>query len=203
MPKTELKRNVSYYDEISQSTLTQGSVTPMISITQGTGVNSRIGNQITVKGFHIKGLFNNNAATPNYIRMLLVWSPCDTVTGLTTSYLFTDANQAGGVAGVGSVNGANILYYPVNKNAYRPVWDKVFKLGGSGDPSCTRMFNKFIKMNTTISTMATTQAMAARISSSPSSYSPPSPETTLAWARPSSCLTSVASSSQTHRPSHK
>jgi len=98
MPKTELKRNVSYYDEISQSTLTQGSVTPMISITQGTGVNSRIGNQITVKGFHIKGLFNNNAATPNYIRMLLVWSPCDTVTGLTTSYLFTDANQAGGVA---------------------------------------------------------------------------------------------------------
>jgi len=150
MPKTELKRNVSYYDEISQSTLTQGSVTPMISITQGTGVNSRIGNQITVKGFHIKGLFNNNAATPNYIRMLLVWSPCDTVTGLTTSYLFADANQAGGVAGVGSVNGANILYYPVNKNAYRPVWDKVFKLGGSGDPSCTRMFNKFIKMNTTI-----------------------------------------------------
>jgi len=54
MPKTELKRNVSYYDEISQSTLTQGSVTPMISITQGTGVNSRIGNQITVKGFQLR-----------------------------------------------------------------------------------------------------------------------------------------------------
>jgi len=150
LPKVELKRNVSYYDEISHSTLTQGSVTPMIEVSQGTASNTRIGNQITVKGFHIKGLLNNNATTPNYIRMLLVWSPTDSATGFTTSYLFADANQGGGVTGMGSIGGANILYYPVNKSVYRPVWDQTFKLGGSGDPSCTRMFSKFIKMNTTI-----------------------------------------------------
>jgi len=154
MPKTELKRNATYYDEISQSTLTQGSYSPQLSITQGTGLQQRIGTQITVKGFHIKGVVNNNATTPNYIRMLLAWSTIDSATTFSTANIFADANLAGGTAGTGGVTGANILYYPVNRLAFTPVWDHTMKLGGSADPSCTRMFSKFIKMNKTIKYIA-------------------------------------------------
>jgi len=154
MPKAELKRNAVYYDEISQSTLTMGSASPMIAVTQGTGVYQRTGNQIVAKGFHLKGLLNNNASTPNYVRMLLAWSNTDTVTTFSTAQLFADANNAGGTANTGTVNGANVLYYPINKTAFTPVWDKVIKLGGYTDPSCTRMFNKFIKMKKTIKFIA-------------------------------------------------
>jgi len=150
MPKAELKRNAVYYDEISQSTLTMGSASPMISVTQGTGVFQRSGNQIVAKGFHLKGVLNNNSATPNYVRMVLAWSNTDTATAFASASLFADANNAGGVATTSTVNGANVLYYPINKTSFMPVWDKVIKLGGSQDPSCTRMFSRFIKMKKTI-----------------------------------------------------
>jgi len=154
MPKVELKRFASYNDEISHSTLTEGSALPLINISQGTGVYQRAGNQLTVKGFHIKGLFNNNAATPNYVRMLLLWSTIDSSTTFNTMPLFSDANLAGGTGTVSGVTGANMLYYPVNRLTYTPIYDKIYKLGGSGDPSCTRMFSKFIKMNKTIKYIA-------------------------------------------------
>jgi len=154
MPKTELKRNVTYYDEISQSTLTQGSYSPQLNITQGTAAYQRSGNQLTVKGFHIKGVLNNNATTPNFVRMILAWSTMDSPTSFTTANLFQDVNLAGGIGGTGAVTGANILYYPVNRMAFTPVWDRTIKLGGSAEPSCTTMFNKFIKMNKTIKYVA-------------------------------------------------
>lgn len=150
MPKVELKRYVLYSDEVAISTLTQGNMYQLTSLSQGTGSYQRIGTQVTVKGFHIKGVLNNNATTPNYIRMLLVWTPIDTLTTFTTAALFDDTNLAGSIAGPGTVIGANILYYPINKLTFKVVYDKVYKLGGSGDPSSTRMFNKFCKMNTRI-----------------------------------------------------
>nr|QTE03355.1 MAG: capsid protein [Emberiza rustica CRESS-DNA-virus sp.] len=154
LPKVELKRNVLNSDEVSISTLTQGAMYPLTSLTQGTGSYQRIGNQVTIKGFHIKGLLNNNATTTNYMRMLLVWTNIDTLTTFSTAALFDDVNLAGGTGGTGTIFGANILYYPINKMTFKVAYDRVFKLGGSGDPASSRMFSKFIKMNTRLKYVA-------------------------------------------------
>jgi len=154
LPKVELKRIVSYQDEVSNSTLVQGSSLPMIAIPQGLQVWNRIGNEVKIKGFHIKGILNNNATTPNYVRMVLAWAPMDTVVTLNGSNLFADTDLAGNTGGVTSIPGLNIMYFPINRTQYTPVFDKVFKLGGSGDPSCTRMFSKFIRMNKTLKFIA-------------------------------------------------
>jgi len=154
MPKVELKRVVSYQDENSLATLVQGSAIPMLGVTQGVQAWNRIGNEIRVKGFHIKGILNNNATTPNYVRMVLAWTACDTDVSFTTATLFGDYNLAGSSANTSGIPGLNIMYFPINRVLYTPVYDKVIKLGGSGDPSCTKIFSKFIKMNKTIKYIA-------------------------------------------------
>jgi len=154
MPKTELKRVVAYLDESSQTTLVQGSAIPMLGVSQGTALWNRSGNEICVKGFHIKGIMNNNATTPNYVRMVLAWTPCDTDTSFTAATLFGDIALSGTTGGTSTIPGLNTMYYPINRIQYTPVYDKIYKLGGSGDPSCTRMFSKFIKMNKTIKYIA-------------------------------------------------
>jgi len=154
LPKVELKRIVSYLDESSLTTLVQGSAIPMISITQGLQAWNRIGNEVRIKGFHIKGILNNNATTPNYVRMILAWTQADTDVSFTAATLWGDTNLAGLTGGTSSYPGLNLMYLPINKMQYKPVYDKVVKLGGSGDPSCTRMFSKFIRMNKTIKFIA-------------------------------------------------
>lgn len=154
MPKVELKRVVSYLDESAQSSLIQGSSISMLGVTQGLQAWNRIGNEIRVKGFHVKGIFNNNGTAPNYVRMVLVWSACDTDTTLTAANLFGDIALSGTTGGTSTIPGLNIMYYPINRIQYTPVYDKVFKLGGSSDPSCTRIYSKFIKMNKTIKYIA-------------------------------------------------
>jgi len=154
MPKAELKRIVSYLDESSQTTLVQGSAIPMLGISQGTAVWNRSGNAVQIKGFHIKGIMTNNATTPNYVRMVLAWTPCDTDTSFTAATLFNDINLAGSTGGTSTIPGLNTMYFPINRLQYTPVYDKIYKLGGSGDPSCTRMFSKFIKMNKNVKYIA-------------------------------------------------
>jgi len=78
----------------------------------------------------------------------------DTDVGFTTSNLFADTNLAGSTGGVTTLPGLNIMYFPINRLQYTPVIDKVYKLGGSGDPTCTRMFSKFVKMNKTVKYVA-------------------------------------------------
>jgi len=147
MPKQELKRIVSYVDETGVSTLVQGAAVPMIAITQGLQAWNRVGNEVIVKGFHIKGILTNTAATVNYVRMVLAWTPCDTDTTFTSATLFGDITLSGTTGGTSTIPGLNTMYYPINRIQYTPVYDKVIKLGGSGDPSCSRMFSKFFKMN--------------------------------------------------------
>jgi len=154
MPKVELKRIVSYVDEVPLSTLVQGSALPMFAVTQGTAVWNRSGNEVSVKGFHIKGILNNNATNPQYIRMIAAWTAADTDVGFTTATLFADVSLSGTTGGTSTIPGLNIMYHPINRMQYTPVIDKVFKLGGSGDPTCTRMFSKFVKMNKTVKFLA-------------------------------------------------
>jgi len=147
MPKQELKRVVSYVDETGVSTLVQGTAIPMLGVTQGLQAWNRVGNEITVKGFHIKGILTNTAATVNYVRMVLAWTPTDTDTTFSSATLFGDVALSGTTGGTSTIPGLNTMYYPINRIQYTPVYDKVIKLGGTGDPSCSRMFSHFFKMN--------------------------------------------------------
>jgi len=154
MPKSELKRIVSYSDEAPLSTLVQGTVIPQLAVTQGLQVWNRIGNDIRVKGYHMKAVLNNNSTTPSYIRVLVAWTQMDTDVSFTAAQLFGDINLAGTSGSTSTIPGLNIMYYPVNRLQFTPVIDKVYKLGGSGDPSCTRMISKFVRMNKPVKFLA-------------------------------------------------
>jgi len=150
MPKVELKRNMTYFDEISGSSLTGGSSTPVAQISQGTGVYQRNGNKITVKGLHIKGLFHNNATKTQLVRIMVLSSKINTTTNFQDMALWDNANQAGGVSTPNGSGGANAMYQTLNKRSYTAYWDKIYKLGPVTDPSGVVVFNKFIKMNKVI-----------------------------------------------------
>lgn len=158
----ELKRYVSFYDEIGQSTLTQGSSTDLLTISQGSSAFTRVGQEITVKKFHIKGLLNNNATTPNYVRMVLAWVPGAQDTTFGTALWFQDVNLAGGPGGITTIPGANIIYTPLNETLIQPLWDRVIKLGGSADPSCTTTFEKTLKLNKKITYNANNSGVGAQ-----------------------------------------
>jgi len=154
MPKTELKRIVSYADEVALSTLVQGTALPQIGVTQGLQLWNRTGNEIRVKGFHFKGIMTNTATTPNYVRVVVAWTPMDTDTSFSSVNIFGDITLAGLTGGISTIPGLNIMYYPINKLQFTPVHDKIYKLGGSGDPSCSRMYSRFIKMNKAVKFIA-------------------------------------------------
>lgn len=147
MPKAELKRVLNQYDEVSSSTLTGGSSMDLTNITQGTALSQRSGTQVYIKGLHIKGVLNNNAAGTNFLRMVIGWVPGQADTTYATSHWFGDNNYAGGTNTVSGIGGLNIIYQPLNKLQIRPVYDKVFRLGPTTDVTGSTLFSKFFKLN--------------------------------------------------------
>lgn len=145
MPKAEMKQIWSHTNESLLSTLTQGYVTSGPLCGAGTGPNSRIGNDITLHGLHLKGALYNNSAGETYVRCVVVGYPG--TNGNPTLNLFR-GGPGGLPASVTTVVGLDAMYYPLNKTQLHIYHDKVFKLAGNvngNSGSNTRMFNKFFK----------------------------------------------------------
>lgn len=149
-PRPELKRISSVaMDEVTQDSLSSSfAVTELSQVAQGNTLYGRIGNEVIAKGIHLRGVIHSNIVRSTYVRTFLV--------GTTDSI---DATYATGewfdtsVTGIGdtalAVTGLNQIYCRLNKNKFKVLFDKTYRLGANQvtDGSNTRTFNIFRKLN--------------------------------------------------------
>lgn len=147
MPKSEMKSIWNHDNEIALNTLTQGAIVSLPTITQGTASTNRIGNEVNLKMVHMKGVLYNNSATETYVRLLIVGHDANISPALGTFPLFINGSSGNTVA-VGSVNGLDAQYYPVNKKDLTVYTDRKWKLAGSNVEAGarnTKMFSECVK----------------------------------------------------------
>lgn len=143
---SETKRTWLHFNEVALSHVDNATFYDPLIIPQGTAVNERIGNEIKLSGFHLRGAFNNNYEGVNYIRMMLFYYKDQA--DVTTSSEFFDSS-GGAANSTTSLAGLNSIYYPVNKTKVQVMYNKVFKLAAasSDGTSSTKFFNTFVKLH--------------------------------------------------------
>lgn len=146
MPKVEMKQIWTHQNEIKLSTLAQGTIQSGPNLDQGTTAITRVGNEIRAAGLHIKGTLYNDSGAETFIRCVIVGHN-SYVNPVQNFFRTADIGTQGTTT---SMNGADTMYFPVNKADLHVYHDKLYKLGGSAAgtaASNTRMFSKFIKFN--------------------------------------------------------
>ncbi|CAN0135924.1 unnamed protein product, partial [Heterosigma akashiwo] len=111
-------------------------------VTEGTGKEERIGTEIMPTGLHIKGVVNNNGASPNFVRIIVVKS--NTRQNVTSGDFFA-ANTGVGQK-ITAINGLERMYWPIHKTVHNVLYDRVLRLEKNGDFGKSKLFNKFIKL---------------------------------------------------------
>lgn len=147
LPRVEMKTNWYHDNEVQLNTLSQGAMQAYPQVNQGTTDLARVGNDINMKSFQIKGVLNNNSTQESYARCLILGHAGSLDPTFSTFPIFA-AGASGQTFTISQVNGLDTMYYPINKVETHVYYDHVFKLAGSATGNSgvnTRMFSKFIK----------------------------------------------------------
>ncbi len=135
-----------HLNENSFTTNAYGSFFDPMVITEGTGPDNRIGQQITLSGYQLKGVLSTNATgTHQYMRMVLFYAK-DRSNFSNTSEMFL--NSAHNPITGAIIGGLDKMYHPLNKSLVTPLYDKIHKIApyGAGNSDGTRFFNFFVKL---------------------------------------------------------
>lgn len=145
--RPEMKSIVRSLEGDTMSALTENRlvIMPFAHITQGTGVEQRIGNDICLKSMHIKGHLENRSSVANtmLVRIAIIQDTKDNATAFSGTNCLVKNNT---VASLGSL-GAESAYLAWNKARYKVAYDKTVKLGSSNaNGSDIQLFNIFQKL---------------------------------------------------------
>lgn len=146
MKNTETKSKMIHFNELNLSTTVPGYFYDPMTILEGTGPDERLGNNITLSGYHLKGvLHNNNASLTKYVRMALFYTT-DRAQVSTASELFINSSQLP-VTG-STIGGLDMVYHPFNKSKVQVLYNKVYKVGPNDGSNAgnTKFFNMFVKL---------------------------------------------------------
>lgn len=147
MPKSEMKSIWNHDNEVNLNTLSQGAIVSLPTISQGTTSTGRIGNEVFLKMMHMKGVLYNNSTSETYVRLVIVGHDANISPVLSTFPLFVNGSSNNTVP-VGSVNGLDAQYYPLNKKDLTVYTDRKWKLAGSNAEAGarnTKMFSECVK----------------------------------------------------------
>lgn len=142
-----MKENWYHDNEVQLNTLSQGAMQAYPLVTQGTTHVNRIGNEISMKSFQVKGVLNNNSGSESYARLIIVGHD-GTLDPTYSTFPIFKAGQAGTTYTISQLNGLDTMYFPLNKDDLHVYYDKVMRLAGSATGNAgsnTRTFRKFIK----------------------------------------------------------
>lgn len=143
---TETKVKMNHINELNLSSTVSGSFYDPMVISEGTGPDERLGNELTLSGYQLKGvLHNNNDSSFQYLRMALFYTT-DRAQVTTSSELFINNLQVP-LTGA-TIGGLDLMYHPFNKSKVKVLYDKVHKVAplGAGNSSGTKFFNMFVKL---------------------------------------------------------
>jgi len=147
MPAIEFKENWYHDNEVQLNTLTQGAMQGYPQVSVGNSHITRIGNEISLKSFQVKGVLNNNSGSESFARLLILGHDGNIDPNFATFPIFRNTSS-GTTTTISSVNGLDCMYYPINKLDCKVYYDKVFRLAGAATGNAagnTRMFSHFIK----------------------------------------------------------
>jgi len=144
----EMKWRRSLQAEATVNTLAPTNVYELLGMTQGTGQYQRIGNEITLKGFHSKGFLHNNSVKTVFVRHMIAFAYNDDPVG--TFRMFEgDAGNAVDPTALAAPYLA--MFTSIYKKFFRPIYDRVYTLEGidatTGGNKNVKFFNVFKKLN--------------------------------------------------------
>jgi hypothetical protein len=137
---------MNHFNEAQFSTTQYGSFYDPMIITEGTGPDNRIGKQITLSGYQMKGVLKSNSTTTHqYMRMVLFYSK-DRGDMSNSSEMFL--NSGHNPLTSTTLGGLDKMYVPINKSLITPLYDKVFRMPpiSTSNSDGTRFFNFFVKL---------------------------------------------------------
>lgn len=129
IPHVELKEIWNHDNEVQLNTLSQGALQAYPLISQGTSHITRVGNDVNLKKFDIRGVLSNNSTSESFARMLIVGHDGNLDPTMATFPLYLAASGASTT--ISSVNGLDTMYFPINNKELHIYQDKVFRLAGS------------------------------------------------------------------------
>lgn len=145
--RPEMKKIVRSLEGSSMSALTENQlvIAPFSHVTQGPGAEQRIGNDISLRGIHIKGHLENRSSVSNtmLVRMALIRDNKDMATPFSGINALIKGNTPVSLGALG----AESSYLTWNKDRYSVIYDKTRKLGSSNtNGTDIQLFNLFKKI---------------------------------------------------------
>lgn len=147
MPRVEMKSIWNHDNEVNLNTLAQGQMIALPNVTQGSAVTNRIGNELSLKMLHMKGVLYNKSASESYVRLIIVGHDANIKPDLGSFPLFVNG-PSGNTVTTGTIPGLDCMYFPINKKDLHVYTDRKFKLAGSNVEAAarnTRMFSECVK----------------------------------------------------------
>jgi len=129
VPHVETKEIWTHDNEVQLNTLSQGALQAYPTISQGTSHITRVGNDVNLKKFDIRGVLSNNSTSETFARMLVVGHDGNIDPTMATFPLFLAA--AGTSVTIGTLNGLDTMYFPINNKELHIYEDRVLRLAGS------------------------------------------------------------------------
>lgn len=145
-PRVEMKRNMrAISNQIGAVPFTSTTSRPFTNIQSGTHADERIGNGVFAKGHLLNGVMRNNSPKCMLVRLIYVYNRrIANSTVDTSSPLFL----ALGVPETAVNLGFQSLYAPLNREHFRIVSDRRFKLGSSSENGeNVRIVKKYTKLS--------------------------------------------------------
>lgn len=124
-----------YLDEINLSTIVAGDVRPFPTPALGTAANQRMGNKIDGVGMKLSVIFNNNASTPVYIRLLILKVRQGDVfndTAVLQNLLDLSSPGTSPETSGGPTGRLSDLNRQINRNEFTVIRDKLICMDGDG-----------------------------------------------------------------------
>lgn len=145
-PTVEVKRNMrGISTDITSTPMTSTNSRPFTNIATGSHADARIGNGIFAKGHLLNGVMRNESNKTMIVRMIYLYNRrvANSVID-TTSPLFLNL----GVPDDAFSLGFKAMYAPLNREHYRILSDRRFKLGESNvNGANVRILKKYTKLS--------------------------------------------------------
>lgn len=124
-----------------------GALQQPCKLSEGSGVQQRIGRQCILRGIHIKGHFWNRTGNPAFfIRMLVLQDMKKNLVDFTGDELLVKGADV-----VNHAQGTESAYLSINKKRYKVYSDKLIKLSSQNtNAENLKIINTFIKFNLTL-----------------------------------------------------
>lgn len=143
--QVEVKTHTTLEDERAVNDLSDAhTIYALNNMTTSSGVNARIGNQVTGKGCDLRYCLHNNSGVAMYARVLLLRASGDPVGNYDINEIFRNSTGSA----VNRTGRPMDMVRQINKSKFTPIYDRVHVFGTSAvnDGSNCKFSHKYVDL---------------------------------------------------------